>query len=157
MYRLIYVCIMLFDVWPYACFVQAWVQWGDCKTVYTDGGFCILKKHFFLHLRGWNSLYIKVRKTTKGQKTNCIQLVLATQYMCVQLNKAKWFKLFQNCFFEKVILKNTGRYSRSLVLNLQVRTPAGNLSCIVPCVKKNYFYYSNAEMFVIVVSNSFFL
>lgn len=111
------------------CF-SVWVQWGDCKTAYKDGRVFVFGRTFFLHLCGWNSLYIKVRKTTKGQKTHCIQLVSATQYMCVQLYKAKRFQLFQKPF-EEVILMNAGRYSRSPVLNLWVRTPADNLSCNV--------------------------
>ncbi len=86
------------DVLPYARFVLA----CECNEVIvkqrTQMDFFVLEKHFFLHLCGRTVCILRYIKSTKGQKTNCIQLVLATQYMCVQLNKAKWFQLFFNCF-----------------------------------------------------------
>lgn len=93
-------------------------------------------------------MYITVRKTTKGQKIpNCIQLVLATQYMCVQLYKAKRSQLFFKTLLERVNLKDAGRCARSLVLHLRVWTPAD---------KKNVFLiYTYIVMFVIVMWNPF--
>lgn len=109
------------DVRPYVCFVLVCARKEAIVKQHIRGFwgvFLYLEEIMFLHLCRFNSLYIKVCKTTKGQKTNCIQLVLATQNVCVLLNKAKRFQLFQNPFGESDS-KNAGRYSRSLVLNLK--------------------------------------
>ena len=61
-------------------------------------GFLYSEEQFFFISVGETVCILRYVKTTKGQKMNCIQLVISTQYMCVQLNKAKRFQLFPNPF-----------------------------------------------------------
>lgn len=65
--------------------------------------FCLKEYSFFI--LGQFVLSIKLCKTTEGQKSRCIQLVLTTHNTCVQFNKAKRFQLFHNIFVERTFKK----------------------------------------------------
>lgn len=72
--------------------------------------------------------------------------------------KPTGFSFFRT-FFEKVILKNAGRYSRSLVLNLWVWTPAEKLTYTMCGGKKNIsniqicYHVSNRDTLLFLVSS----
>lgn len=79
----------------------------------------VLKDTFYFNVFGFNSLYEMVvknfKKGQKNDKKNSIQLVLATQFTCAQLNKAKRFQLLQNT--EEATLWIGKRGCSLLVLN----------------------------------------
>lgn len=93
------------EAWPYARFVSA----CECNEVIVKKKkkkriqrlFLYLEEHFFLHLCGYNSLYIKVRKTTKGQKNELhTASVSHTVHVC-SAQQSKAVSAFSEPFLRK--------------------------------------------------------
>lgn len=103
MYRLILLHYPV-GVWPYAGCVIACESNEVIVKQCLKRHFCIWKKHFSLFLSVGKTVCILWNYKRAKKNPNCIQLVLATQHMCVQPNKAKRFQLLSEPpFFENVI------------------------------------------------------